>query len=159
MEPAGKKCTKCLQVLPETEFYADNTRRSGSSRLMSHYRYCNLNSAKSKSNAFTKHFGFCQGTAVYRKNNHGTEHRPPEGTPCAVCSRPMTYTRGADLMCFDHDPTTDTFRGWICQQCNTGIGKLGDDLDLIIHRLHQYKLHAETQAKLSPNQHPAPNRR
>jgi hypothetical protein len=67
----------------------------------------------------------------------------------------MTYTRGADLMCFDHDSTTDTFRGWICQQCNTGIGKLGDNLDLIIHRLTQYKLHAETQTNLSPNQHTA----
>ena len=27
----------------------------------------------------------------------------------------------------DHCHTTNTFRGWICEPCNTGIGKLGDD--------------------------------
>lgn len=32
-------------------------------------------------------------------------------------------------MCFDHDPETHTFRGWLCQNCNTGIGKLGDNLE------------------------------
>jgi hypothetical protein len=31
-------------------------------------------------------------------------------------------------MCFDHDPETHKFRGWICQNCNTAIGKLGDNL-------------------------------
>jgi hypothetical protein len=31
-------------------------------------------------------------------------------------------------MCFDHDPQTHRFRGWICQNCNTAIGKLGDNL-------------------------------
>ncbi|QPD06439.1 endonuclease VII [Synechococcus phage S-SRP01] len=31
-------------------------------------------------------------------------------------------------MCFDHDPSTHEFRGWICQNCNTAIGKLGDNL-------------------------------
>ena len=30
--------------------------------------------------------------------------------------------------CLDHDHKTDKFRGWICDKCNTGIGKLGDDL-------------------------------
>ena len=159
MEPTGKKCTKCLQVFPEEEFYADNTRRSGSSNLMSSCKTCNKKSSKSKCNAFSKHFGFAQATAIWRKNTHGTEYRPPEGTACTICSRPMTYTRGADLMCFDHDPTTDTFRGWICQQCNTGIGKLGDDLDLIIHRLQQYKLHAETQTQHLLDRHASPHRR
>ena len=30
--------------------------------------------------------------------------------------------------CLDHDHKTDKFRGWLCDKCNTGIGKLGDDL-------------------------------
>jgi hypothetical protein len=40
----------------------------------------------------------------------------------------MVYQRSARLMCFDHDPQTHKFRGWICQNCNTAIGKLGDNL-------------------------------
>ena len=28
----------------------------------------------------------------------------------------------------DHDHRTGKFRGWLCVACNTGIGKLGDDV-------------------------------
>ena len=31
-------------------------------------------------------------------------------------------------MHMDHDHKTDLFRGWLCNQCNTAIGGLGDDL-------------------------------
>jgi hypothetical protein len=31
--------------------------------------------------------------------------------------------------CLDHDHQTNEFRGWLCDKCNTGIGKLGDNLD------------------------------
>ena len=33
-----------------------------------------------------------------------------------------------DRLCLDHNHTTDVFRGWLCNQCNTGIGLLGDNL-------------------------------
>jgi hypothetical protein len=28
----------------------------------------------------------------------------------------------------DHDRVTGKFRGWLCQECNSGLGKLGDDI-------------------------------
>lgn len=34
--------------------------------------------------------------------------------------------------CLDHDHSDDSFRGWICEPCNTGLGKLGDSLENII---------------------------
>lgn len=36
----------------------------------------------------------------------------------------------------DHDHSDDSFRGWICDRCNTGIGKLGDNLDGIINAVN-----------------------
>jgi hypothetical protein len=32
----------------------------------------------------------------------------------------------------DHDHSDDSFRGWLCEPCNTGLGKLGDNLDGVI---------------------------
>ena len=32
----------------------------------------------------------------------------------------------------DHNHVTNQFRGWLCDNCNTGIGKLGDNLDGVI---------------------------
>ncbi len=48
----------------------------------------------------------------------------------------MSHRRSARLMCFDHDPVTHKFRGWICQNCNTAIGKLGDNLAGLMAAVH-----------------------
>lgn len=48
--------------------------------------------------------------------------RPPIGTPCQNCGKPN------EMLVFDHCHKTDAFRGWLCYQCNTAIGNLGDDL-------------------------------
>ena len=48
---------------------------------------------------------------------------PDPGTPCECCG-----IVGATL-CWDHDHKTGKHRGWICSNCNTGIGKLGDNVE------------------------------
>lgn len=48
--------------------------------------------------------------------------RPPIGTPCQNCRK------RDEMLVFDHCHKTDAFRGWLCYQCNSAIGNLGDDL-------------------------------
>ena len=45
--------------------------------------------------------------------------QPAAGTPCACCKR-------IDKLFCDHDHATGKFRAWICRNCNSGIGQLGD---------------------------------
>ena len=125
---ATKVCTKCKQELCVSKFYEDNTRRSGKDRLMSQCMECSKKAGISKRLAAQKLWG-TKSAVIIRQN------RPPEGTPCQICSKPMIYKRNADLMCFDHDPETHEFRGWICQNCNTGIGKLGDTPEGVLKAL------------------------
>ena len=55
-----------------------------------------------------------------RKQLHKDAPQRPEY--CECCGKiPRKW-------CLDHDHKTDKFRGWLCDKCNTGIGKLGDDL-------------------------------
>ena len=42
---------------------------------------------------------------------------------CECCGRPHSNLR------YDHDHETGAFRGWLCDNCNTAIGKLGDTVD------------------------------
>jgi hypothetical protein len=49
--------------------------------------------------------------------------RPPLGTPCDNCGKTD------QKLIFDHCHKTAKFRGWLCYQCNTAIGNLGDNLD------------------------------
>lgn len=44
----------------------------------------------------------------------------PNPPICQCCNKLV------DTLHFDHDHKFKTFRGWICEPCNLGIGKLGD---------------------------------
>lgn len=50
----------------------------------------------------------------------------PEPSLCECCSSAPADSHG---MCLDHCHKTGVFRGWLCNMCNQGIGKLGDDLE------------------------------
>lgn len=51
---------------------------------------------------------------------------PPKPEFCECCGKvPHKW-------CLDHDHSDDSFRGWACEACNTGIGKLGDNLEGLV---------------------------
>jgi Zn finger protein HypA/HybF involved in hydrogenase expression len=70
----------------------------------------------------------------------GANLAPPEieeyenATSCQICQAPFRGDK-----CMDHDHRTGRYRGTLCRQCNSAIGKLGDDLDLVISRLEAYR--------------------
>jgi hypothetical protein len=50
----------------------------------------------------------------------------PEATrPCPAQCECCGKRKATHL---DHDHKTDAFRGWLCGNCNRGIGQLGDDV-------------------------------
>jgi hypothetical protein len=51
---------------------------------------------------------------------------PPKPLRCECCGKIPSEWR------LDHDHDDHSFRGWTCDRCNTGIGKLGDNLEGII---------------------------
>jgi hypothetical protein len=57
---------------------------------------------------------------------------PPEFCECCGGRNIDINHKQIGLAC-DHDPLTDTFRGWLCKKCNTAIGQLGDSLDGVMN--------------------------
>lgn len=51
----------------------------------------------------------------------------PMPEACECCGR----ERGRIALRFDHDHQTGAFRGWLCNQCNTGIGGIGDTVEAL----------------------------
>jgi len=54
---------------------------------------------------------------------------------CGICGCDFTKSK----KCLDHCHDTGAYRGALCLQCNAALGKLGDDLTLVIARLQSYK--------------------
>ncbi len=57
---------------------------------------------------------------------------PPAPSNCDCCGIPFEKSKSihtANHAILDHCHDTDEFRGWLCQNCNVGIGKLGDNIE------------------------------
>jgi Autographiviridae endonuclease VII len=67
---------------------------------------------------------------------------------CAICGLPETgkFSR----LSVDHDHSDNSIRGLLCSACNSGIGRLKDDPELLI-RAADYLRKAEEKAKDGPN--------
>ena len=116
-----KTCTKCGRTEPEVDF------KGGTNTYGKFYKHpmcheCYLDVKRSRADALEKAFGG-------RGHETVIKHRPPEGTPCALCETPMTHGKNMDSVCFDHNPFTAIFRGWICKRCNYGLGYFQDSLE------------------------------
>lgn len=83
---------------------------------------------------------FCKGRryecsdCMQRMNKVRTELKktaPPKPDACECCGKKAT-------LFLDHCHTTDVFRGWLCDHCNNGIGRLGDTKEAIIRALEYF---------------------
>ena len=50
----------------------------------------------------------------------------PRSAACEICGAQSTKS-----LHFDHDHRTGEFRGWLCWNCNTVLGKVNDDTELL----------------------------
>tara|TARA_B100001250_G_scaffold64349_1_gene50760 strand:+ start:2548 stop:2859 length:312 start_codon:yes stop_codon:yes gene_type:complete len=79
--------------------------------------FCNSRCRKDRKHPVCKE---CENT---RKRYARLLHKsaPPKPSHCECCGLKTTLS-------LDHDHDTGKFRGWLCEACNIGIGKLGDNL-------------------------------
>jgi hypothetical protein len=99
-----KICVKCKILKPITDF------RLSSKAEGSNYRRPECYECEKK----------------YQKTRNRKERakmRPILGTPCQCCGK------SDKALVYDHQHIDNKFRGWICQSCNIGIGRLGDCIE------------------------------
>lgn len=68
----------------------------------------------------------------------------PENHTCPICQKTELQVRGrggkkSGTWCCDHDHTLNTFRGWICHQCNRALGNFGDDVQRLSRAIDYLK--------------------
>jgi len=123
-----RTCTDCQEVKEDYEFHIFRTNKSG----MKNY-YCRSCRECSKNN---------NRVISFLKKRFPP---PPPSTPCALCHR-------IDKLTLDHCHATaqrallasgaervalmdQSFRGWCCAKCQTGLGHLGDSEEGVLQAL------------------------
>lgn len=79
---------------------------------------------------------------VSERKRMGAE-KPKTFFVCPICKKASIPGVTAHLV-IDHDHFTGNARAWICDSCNTGLGRFKDDIELlkgVIKYLEKYKKH------------------
>ena len=121
-----KTCTKCGQSLSESEFHK-RTYKSGKVGLQHKCKKC---STKIRKRYHKPH------TSIRLKLKLTQEEVDRLIAP-GECANPACRSKDRRL-CIDHCHDTKKPRGLLCHNCNTALGLLGDDLQIILG-LSQYK--------------------
>jgi hypothetical protein len=100
-----QECKECHKIFPMIAFTTNYLRSDGAWYLKKICRQCQTVSEKEKREV--------------RKN------APPVPDLCNCCHKKKKLQ-------LDHIHGSTTFRGWLCRACNTGMGKLGDNLEGVL---------------------------
>lgn len=116
----NKKCNKCQQELPLSEF----SKHSASNYLRPECKACNNLLGKQRKQ-LRKQYG-----------------NPPKNHKCPICFRSEDSIssgggKKSTRWVLDHNHETNEFRGWLCHNCNMGIGSFKDSIE-ILNRAIEY---------------------
>ena len=100
-----RECKKCHKILPTTAFTTNTLKGNGAYSLKNKCRECN--------------------TLLGRERKRSKKNAPPKPNRCNCCHK-KCKVQG------DHIHGSFIFRGWICNDCNIGVGNLGDTLEGVL---------------------------
>lgn len=128
-----KSCTKCGVEKELTEYTKNFNKKWGKSYLRSSCRECD-NARNRKYHADNKAKRAQQHKDWRNKKVFGLGDGEYEtmlanqGGVCAICKKECT---SKPSLAVDHDHATGKVRGLLCSNCNNGLGRFKDDVELL----------------------------
>lgn len=113
-------CSDCRKEIGKTKYFNDRERqRRKSQKSYAKHREKHRENARNKFRNKTKDVYF----AFLEKQNY----------VCAICRKPETAKRNGRIkdMALDHCHETGKYRGVLCQNCNTTLGHIKDDIEIL----------------------------
>ena len=122
-----KKCGKCKEIKPLSEYH--NETRSSDGKT---YRCkpCAREAAR-------RHYCPKRSTDYWREKKYGVTPEQWDlmlkrcGNRCEICGKENKRQNKRRALCVDHNHETGEVRGLLCDNCNVGIGKLQDNVELL----------------------------
>lgn len=123
---ANRLCRGCKRTLPTEGFPRDATKASGHGSMC---KDCKRDRAGDRREYFRTYHLAERGMTAETYD----ELLNAQDGVCAICREPETLVRRGrvERLTVDHDHETDVVRGLLCHRCNTAVGLLRDDPDLL----------------------------
>jgi len=100
------ECKECYIILPIMAFTTHYPRSDGAWHLKKMCRQCQ--------------------TVIEKEKRDTRKKAPPKPDRCDRCHKKE------EKLQVDHIHGSTTFRGWLCRNCNSGMGALGDNLEGVL---------------------------
>jgi hypothetical protein len=123
-----KRCTSCGRKLELSNFHKRSNRFSATS---SHCKKCTKDRVSERS--LLVHYN------ITKKD--WNEMFEAQNGNCAICGKHQSEFKR--IFNVDHDHLTGKVRALLCFKCNTGIGSLNDDIELLEKGIIYLKKHKE----------------
>lgn len=123
-----KRCPRCKRDLPKAEFWRSSKSSDG---LQGWCKTCAVAAKRERSQTAE---GKRQKAGWSRRSLYGLDPADfdlmvaAQSGVCAICTQPRELH-------VDHDHETGRIRGLLCSNCNTALGLLGEDVDVLIAAL------------------------
>ena len=131
----SKTCRVCKVEKPFIEFTKSRGECKECRKVINReYRQDNLvelrrkNAAKEKEKYHSMTF---EERQIHNRKKHYGINEEYYNTLLEKCKGVCSICGSSDPLVVDHDHQTGSVRGLICNTCNTGLGKLGDNIEML----------------------------
>jgi len=125
--PDKKKCSTCKKILSLDQFFSNINNRD---RKSTECKRCSTESVTRRRQENKDEYRNTWLQRVYGINldSYNILFENQKGC-CAICNVHQSQLNKSLFV--DHDHSTGQVRGLLCTRCNTGIGMLNDDIDVL----------------------------
>lgn len=142
-----KRCSKCKQHFPRTDFYVLTHPVYGRRYRASQCKRCAVKSVKEK---YACPEGRKRILASQRKANYGISQaqyeamRVAQNGLCAICKQPEEAKRRGVILSLavDHCHSTGQIRGLVCRSCNSGLAQFRDSPERLLAAVDYLRKHS-----------------
>ena len=119
MEPLEKRCKACQRVLSIEAFEKNQYLKGNIVARRSECKECRKKAKR-----------YPHIPERLKKDFESSNPRPKIGDEftCPICKRTMIVQKNRDVN-LDHNHSTGAIRGYVCNDCNTGMGNFKDSID------------------------------
>src|SRR5262245_48991085 len=145
----SKRCTRCRRVKPLADYYDQPRCRDGKHSGCKACMNAAVKASRKDPSSKARHHHYCWRSSIKRR--YGMTEADylrllaAQDDVCAICGSPTPNQRGNKKhLHIDHCAKTGKVRGLLCSNCNNGLGRFCDSIELLLKAVAYLRANGHT---------------